>query len=228
MVKVVSRSAVVAALLTAGIIHPSLAAPITSNWTPGNIGNWSGGAAADAVNWTHSQPPTFPSTQTFPRNNVNDTYSVIIGGAGSSIPALNTNVTIDSLQVDATNTLNINNGANLTIVSGGSIANNGDINLNGSGATTSIVVSGASSFTGSGTITLGDHPSNRITQVVGGSVLTQSAGHTIRGSGVLLANTGGMNNAGSIMPIRRMRSSSIRGSRISIIPAYCGRRTAPR
>jgi len=38
----------------------------------------------------------------------------IIGGSSSSIPALNTNVTTDSLQVDATNTLNINKGANLT------------------------------------------------------------------------------------------------------------------
>jgi len=60
-------------------------------------------------------------------------------------------------------------------------------------------VSGALSFTGSGTITLGDHPSNRITQVVGGSVPTRSAGHTIRGSGLLLAGTGNMNNAGSII-----------------------------
>jgi len=54
MVKVVSRSAVIGVSLAACITHTSSAAPITSNWTPGNIGNWSGGAPADAINWNHS------------------------------------------------------------------------------------------------------------------------------------------------------------------------------
>ncbi len=174
------------------------AAPITSNWTPGNAGNWSGGAA-DAVNWNHSQPPTPPSTQTFPNNNGFDTYSVDIGGSSSSVVDLNTNVTIDSLQVGATNTLNLNNGANLNFVSGATVSNNGNINLNSAGLLTAINFGGNGTITGSGTITLGNNPNNRIHQTVGGGIITHTAGHIIRGSGNVLAGTGGMDNAGTII-----------------------------
>ncbi|MGB0630177.1 MAG: beta strand repeat-containing protein [Alphaproteobacteria bacterium] len=199
MVKVVSRSAAIAAVLAAGIIHTSLAAPITSNWTPGNVGNWSGGAAADAANWAHSQPPTPPSTQTFPRNNVNDTYSVIIGGGSGSVVSLNTNVTIDSLQIDSADTLDIDNVRTLSIVSGGAVTNNGALNINSTGSITGLNFLGTSTISGGGTITLGNGVNNRITQSSATGVITNAAGHKIRGAGSILTNQGGFDNAGTII-----------------------------
>jgi hypothetical protein len=50
MVKVVLRSTVAAVALMVGFSHIVAAAPITSNWTPGNAGNWFGGPGGDAVN----------------------------------------------------------------------------------------------------------------------------------------------------------------------------------
>tara|TARA_R110002110_G_scaffold411316_1_gene635572 strand:+ start:637 stop:4350 length:3714 start_codon:yes stop_codon:yes gene_type:complete len=199
MVKVVLRSTVAAIALMAGFSHMAAAAPITSNWTPGNVGNWSGGAPADAVNWTHSQPPTPPSTQTFPNNNVNDTYSVNISGGSGSVVNLNTNVTIDALNVSGGDTLNIDNARNLAIVTGGNVTNNGAINVNSAGSVTGLNFLGSSTISGTGTITLGNAVNNRITQSSGGGIITNSVGHTIRGAGSVLTNIGGMNNAGDII-----------------------------
>lgn len=173
------------------------AAPITSNWTPGNAGNWSGGAA-DAVNWNHSQPPTPPSTQTFPNNNAFDTYSVNIGGASSSNVTLNVNVTVDSLNVSATNTLDLNNAVNLTIA-GGNIANSGTIGLNSTGAATQINLVGNNTISGTGTIIMSDFPSNAIRNTGVTDILTHSAGHTIRGGGNVGSNLGSIVNAGTIV-----------------------------
>jgi len=94
MVKFVSRCSVIAFFVAAGLSSTVSAAPITSNWTPGTVGNWSSGAVADGANWNHSQPPTAPSTQTFPANNVQDTYSVTIGGGAGSTANLNINATV--------------------------------------------------------------------------------------------------------------------------------------
>lgn len=199
MVKVVSRSAVVAAFLTAGIIHSSSAAPITSNLTPGNVGNWSGGAPADAVNWNHSQPPTAPSTYKFPNNNAFDTCSVDIGGSSGSVVNLNLNVTIDFLQVAGTNTLDLNNNTNLGFVGGATVSNNGNIELNSTGGSTAINFAGNGTISGSGVITLGNNLNNRIYQSLGGGIITHTAGHIIRGAGNVLAGTGGMDNAGTII-----------------------------
>jgi hypothetical protein len=199
MVKFGTRTSVLALFVAAGFSHAVLAAPITSNWTPGNVDNWSGGALADGVNWNHSQPPTAPSTQTFPNNNVNDTYAVTIGGGAGSSVNLNINVTIDSLQVDSGDALNIDNARVLSLVPGGNVTNNGAINVNSTGSVTGLNFLGSSTISGTGTITLGNVANNRISQFSGAGVITNSVGHTIRGAGSILSNVGGMDNAGSVL-----------------------------
>ena len=108
-------------------------------------------------------------------------------------------MTIDTLQVAGTNTLDLNNGTNLGFVSGASVSNNQNINVSGTGALTSINFNGNATITGSGTITLGNNLNNRINQSVGGGIITHTAGHIIRGAGNVLAGTGGMDNAGTII-----------------------------
>lgn len=188
-----------AVALMVGFSHIAAAAPITSNWTPGNAGNWSGGAGADAVNWSHSQPPTAPSTQTFPGNNASDTYAVTIGGGAGSSVNLNVSATIDSLQVDSGDTLNVDNARLLSLVAGGNVTNNGAINVNSTGSVTGLNFQGSSTISGSGTITLGNGTNNRIGQSNTAGIVTHAAGHTIRGAGSVLLNVGGFNNAGSII-----------------------------
>jgi hypothetical protein len=197
MVKVVLRSTVAAVALIAGISHIAAAAPITSNWTPGTIGNWNAGAA-NAVNWTHSSAP---ATTTFPNNTGGDNFTVNIdnGGGANSTVNLNQDVTIDQLNVSAGDTLNQNNGSDLNFVNGTTLTNNGNINLNSAGNLTRLGFSGASSIQGSGTITLGNQSNNRITQAGGASIITHGVNHTIRGAGNLLGNVGGLNNAGNII-----------------------------
>ena len=198
MVKVVLRSTVAAVALMAGLSHIAAAAPITSNWTPGNAGNWSGSVVADGINWTHSSAP---ATTTSPSNTGGDTFTVNIdnGGGAASTVNLNADVTIDQLNVSSGDTLNLNNSSDLTFVNGTTLTNNGNINLNSSGALTRLNFSGATTLTGAGTITLGNDSSNQISQAGGGAVITHGANHTIRGAGNLLGNNGGLDNAGAII-----------------------------
>lgn len=137
MVNVVSRVSVAALMVAAGLSQTAIAAPITSNWTPGTTGNWSGGAPADAVNWTHS---SVPATTTFPNNAGGDNFTVNIdnGGVGNSTVNLNADVTIDQLNVSSGDTLNLNNGSDLTFDSGTTLTNNGNINLNSLGGANQI------------------------------------------------------------------------------------------
>ena len=108
---------------------------------------------------------------------------------------LNLNVTIDSLQVVGTNTLNLNNNTNLGFVGGATVSNNGNIELNSTGGSTAINFAGNGTISGSGVITLGNNLNNRIYQSLGGGII----GHIIRGAGNVLAGTGGMDNAGTII-----------------------------
>jgi len=144
-------------------------------------------------------PPSAPSAQTFPNNNVNDTYAVTIGGGAGSSVNVNINVTIDSLQVDSGDALNIDNARVLSLVPGGNVTNNGAINVNSTRSVTGLNFLGSSTISGSGTITLGNAVNNRISQSSGGGIITNTTGHTIRGAGSILSNVGGMDNAGSII-----------------------------
>ena len=112
---------------------------------------------------------------------------------------LNLNVTIDSLQVAGTNTLDLNNNTNLGFVGGATVSNSGNIELNSTGGSTAINFAGNGTISGSGVITLGNNLNNRIYQSLGGGIITHTAGHIIRGAGNVMAGTGGMDNAGTII-----------------------------
>ncbi len=198
MVKVVLRSTVAAVALMVGFSHIVAAAPITSNWTPGNAGNWSGGPGGDAVNWSHSSAP---ATTTFPNNTGGDTFTVNIdnGGGPASSVNLNVNATIDTLNVSSGDTLNINNNSILRFAPNATVTNNGSINANSGNNPTGLIFTGASSLTGSGTVTLGNNAANLLRNNAAADVLTHGATHTIQGAGNILHGIGGLDNAGTIL-----------------------------
>ena len=198
MVKFGTRSSVLALFAAAAFSSTVLAAPITSNWTPGNVGSWDSGAIGNAANWTHS---SVPATTTSPNNTGGDTFTVNIdnGGGPASRVFLNVNVTVDALNVSGGDELNIQNNRRITFAPNGSVTNNGTINLSSLGNDTGLVFRGASLLTGSGTAVLSNNAGNAIRNTVGSDVLTHGASHTIRGSGSVLGNVGGLNNAGTIL-----------------------------
>jgi hypothetical protein len=198
MVKVVLRSTVAAVALMVGFSHIVAAAPITSNWTPGNAGNWFGGPGGDAVNWSHSSAP---ATTTFPNNTGGDTFTVNIdnGGGPASSVNLNVNATIDTLNVSSGDTLNINNNSILRFAPNATVTNNGSINANSGNNPTGLIFTGASSLTGSGTVTLGNNAANLLRNNAAADVLTHGATHTIQGAGNILQGIGGLDNAGTIL-----------------------------
>ncbi len=82
----------------------------------------------------------------------------------------------------------------------GMLTNNGSWSLSSSGANTDLICKGAATLAGDGSIFMSDNPVNRI--VTDNTVCTNGVGHTIRGAGQLLVNTGGMVNNGTVLADR--------------------------
>ena len=191
MIPRICRQFIAAALLISLPLGPAMGAAITATWTGASGVNWSDGA-----NWNFSSPPV---TASHPNNDANDTFSVLIdGGAGGNSTAnLDVTSTIDTLNVSTGDALIFNNTRDLTIT-GGSIVNNGAINMNGVTSLTTLTVTNSTTISGSGTLTLNDNNQN-VVSVAAGTTLTNAATHTIQGGGNLLSNTGGLNNQGKII-----------------------------
>jgi len=84
----------------------------------------------------------------------------------------------------------------MTMVNG--LENKGTIHLNSTGGNTILNFNGGDqTITGTGTIVMSNNATNRI--LSSSSTLTHGAGHTIRGAGNLLQNSGGMVNKGTII-----------------------------
>ena len=83
----------------------------------------------------------------------------------------------------------------------GTIVNDGELRLNSSGSGTSFSLEGNVRLEGSGALTASSFTQNSIRSAVGfvGSVLTNTADHTIRGSGALGAGDVGLVNEGLIL-----------------------------
>ena len=79
----------------------------------------------------------------------------------------------------------------------GSLTNNATWRLNSSGALTDVRFDASATLSGSGSLVMSNNPNNRI--YTDGTIFTQAAGHTIRGGGQLLVDTGGMVNQGTII-----------------------------
>jgi hypothetical protein len=161
------------------------AAQVESVWN-GGAGNWGQGS-----NWDGAISPN---------NGVNgNTYLVYIdrGNAATSSVTLDISPTIDGLELDSADTLNIINSRALTILSVGGFLNNGQLTFNSSSDPTTLHFSGEQTITGNGQVNFVSGGDNRIT--TNNTVLTNGAGHTIRGGGRLLNNSGGLINLGTIL-----------------------------
>jgi hypothetical protein len=161
------------------------AVDLDATWN-GGTGNWSA-----AAKW---------SGGVVPNNGDTNAFSVFIDGgkAAASTVALDISATVKSLSIDRGDQLDQINGRDLTI-DGGSAVNNGVWTVNTTGAATDLRFNGGVTLSGSGSIVMNNalFSNNRI--FTDNTVLTQAAGHTIRGSGQLLANSGGMVNQGTII-----------------------------
>jgi len=83
--------------------------------------------------------------------------------------------------VTNTGTLNVVDFS--TLVVSGTVTNNGALNLNSGGNTTTLRVAGNATLGGTGITTLSNHAGNRILAQSTGDQLTNGVGHTIQGSG---------------------------------------------
>ena len=155
----------------AGLAIASAAHGQVRNWNNALGGNWS-----LAANWNPTDVP----------NSTAETASISL--AGSYTVTLDASMTIGSYaNTNATATLNIPTGVALATTGG--LTNNGVITLNTTaGASgTSLAVLSSQTLTGTGQLVLNANPANLDTALViwngGGEMLTQTAGHTIRGTG---------------------------------------------
>ena len=179
-------------LVATGVCLTSAAvAQVDSTWQ-GEAGNWS-----DAGMW---------STTSYPDNN-GTLYDVRIdGGRGTVVShvSLDRNVNVSSLTIDTNDPgqagpdqLTQLNARDLTI-DGDGVMNNGLWLLSSTGSTTRAVFDGSQDIDGSGELVLGDNSANQVKAAGSDQVLTNRAGHTIRGSGTLMNNVGNLVNEGAI------------------------------
>ena len=103
-----------------------------------------------------------------------------------------------------TDILNIGNNTQLTIQSGGNILNNGALNLNSSANTTELIIDGATTLSGTGTVTMSNNTNNYIT---GGGTFTNK--QTIQGAGNIGNNNLTLVNSGSTAIIDANVSSTL-------------------
>ena len=121
----------------------------------------------------------------------------IIGGtlsasSGGSFTSTSGSSTLDGSQtlpitIASGTIVHIANNANLTVT--GSQIIQGALDLDSGGAATDLIVNGATSLTGGGTISLNDQGANRIYSDAGGTVLT-NVDDKIEGAGQIFSNNG--------------------------------------
>jgi hypothetical protein len=154
---------------------------------------WNGGTGIWNLN-TNWTPNTVPN---------GTTYNVFIDGGKTGVTSyvnLTTGASIGNLTIDTSDTLDINNGGNLTIA-GPTVTNNGALRLSSTGGLTDMRISGPVTFAGTGTLTLGGRNTDRVFGLESTpttNVLINSATHTIQGGGQLGVNLMGLDNQGLI------------------------------
>ncbi len=84
-----------------------------------------------------------------------------------------------------TGTIDLANASVTTLV--GTITNSGTMRLNSTGSTTQLLINGAVTLQGGGTLSLSDQPylNSQIVAATGTDTLTNAAGHTIQGAGLI-------------------------------------------
>jgi fibronectin-binding autotransporter adhesin len=178
----IARLAVLLVLVYTVAPGVAAAANVNATWNGGagnwnSTGNWSGGVV--------------------PNNGGGNTFSVFIDGgkAGNSLVTLDINPTITNLTIDRGDELRQPTGLGFAVVNG-MVTNSGTFSMKAAGNNTDLTCA-ASTFAGPGTLLLSNDTGNRI--FTGNTVCTNAQDHTIRGSGQLLVDSGGMSNAGTII-----------------------------
>lgn len=169
---ILRRRMIFAAVVALFACPLSAFAQCTTSWQGGSSGNWS-----MAGNWTAGVP-----------NNNNTCISTASSAVTLDINGTTANLTLGL----ATDTLNIGNGLDLT-VSGGTISNAGKINMNSTGGTTELVITGSTTLSGTGTLNMSKNADNMI---LGGGTFTNQ--ETIQGTGVIGNNNLTLVNSGTI------------------------------
>jgi len=147
--------------------------PLVNDTWKGGTGNWSA-----AANWSAGVP-----------NNgapANTTYNVFIdgGNAAHSAVTLDISATINTVTVDADDSLTQNNNTSFTVV-GPTITNNGAIHLIGGGnANAYLNLAGNVTLSGTGTLTMTD--------------LTGGGDYVLQGNGMTLTNQSAIQGTGII------------------------------
>lgn len=166
-----NRKLSAAAALLAGLAATNAAGQV-SNWANAVNGNWN-----DGTKWSNGVP-------------LLGTQSAVLGLTGAYTVTLNTNPTLGGLEVlnpDAV--LTVSAGTTLGLA-GSSATNDGVIQVNptGSGTNAVIRIDNPMTLSGSGELRMRTEGSDD-SQITGAGLLTNDAGHTIRGVGRMLTQT---------------------------------------
>ncbi len=106
---------------------------------------------------------------------------------------------LSGVSVTAGSNVELSDGRTLTLL--GTILNNGLLSLLATSGSNEIKFDGAVTVNGSGSITLSDHTSNRLSAASGGSTLTIGAQHTIQGAGEVGRDNLGITHQGTLWAI---------------------------
>ena len=141
-----------------------------------------GGAWNVPANWAPAAVP-----------NASDAFARIDTDAGKAaqVSLVDTSVALGGLTVD--------NGLVLTLHQAAGLTNNGTVRLSSGGSYTYLRFNGSQTLAGTGALVLNDRIYNAVQLAGTQPVLTQSAGHTLRGAGYLLGNTGDLINEGAVL-----------------------------
>ncbi|HUK83993.1 MAG TPA: thrombospondin type 3 repeat-containing protein [Verrucomicrobiae bacterium] len=183
------RISAVAVLATAFISNDTASAVNAPAVWLGGVGNWN-----NSTNW---------STGVFPNNMALTNFVVFIDGGNAVSSAVNgnVNVTINALNVDANDSLLIQNNIFFIVndgVGSSTITNKGTISFNSTGNATELRIANGTKLVGGGTVTMGNNANNRIVGVTTGTEVLTNLDNTIQGSGQIGLNVMGLVNFGTI------------------------------
>jgi hypothetical protein len=158
---------------------------LEATWYGGN------GSYTDGSLWTFSGTPL---SATLPSNDLSNAFHVRIDtqpGTPSAV-SLGTDVIIDRLEIDAGDTLTIEDGSSLAIANeasrpgGGVIVNHGTLELNGIASPTELIYQESLTLSGTGVLALSGSSQNRLASMGGPfDTLTNELRHRIEGSGTI-------------------------------------------
>lgn len=164
------------------------------------------GASAETYVWTGALDSSWSVSQNWqPQGvpNASTAFARIDADPGKtsqvSLSDTSTSYSLGGLMIDADDSLSVGNGCVLTLFSTGGLTNNGALRVNAGGSYTYLRFNGSQTLFGAGELVLNDNSLNLVQLLGTQPVLTQAAGHTLRGAGQLLYNTGDLINEGTVL-----------------------------